>query len=306
MKKIIPLILIVLVVAGIVIYAVPYFRIPIFGIQLAYNYNPGERSVYKSDTVLDVEMDLENAPPELVENFKNKDTRMTIKQEIVREVKEVEGGVATLAITSSPKTLDMEIGGKAVSMPPPDDENLEQTVILKIAPSGEIIEATSGKSDFGENLKQNMKLFQHQIRFPEKMIKPGYTWTEDVDAPIQVGIMKMNMKGTIEYKFEKIEKYKQTNCALITYKGDFESKVAVSSTAPVSMSGGGIINGKIYFDYEDGELAAVNSRIKVDMEMNLKSAVQQLAEMVGFKLIGKADIRNNTYREENLSAKSKE
>lgn len=294
MKKILPIIIILLIVATLLVFMIPTLRVKILGMEPAYQFIENRTTEYDVKTTMDLHVETENVPPVLADKFKGQEMSSIITQEVTRVVKSSTGNIGTLDFVGRMKNMTLTIAGAPVDM---GGTGKESNVELKVTPSGEIME-TRDISD-GEALKSSLEITQ-LFRFPGKAIKPGATWSSDVSIYLYPGTeksQKMELRGKLNYKFEKMEKYKKSPCILISFSGDLEPIFSGEST--FSKEGAATCSGSFHFDTDKGEIVDSHNQIEITTSINLKGALGQALEMTSkFKIMPKIAITIDTERVE--------
>ncbi len=100
------------------------------------------------------------------------------------------------------------------------------------------------------------------ISFPQKPLKKGDVWKTETPFKIKnkEGGEK-EMTAVLICKVEDFVKYGGKDCALI------ETKLNVADERTDSASLKAFAEGSMYFDYEDGKIAAINNTINIDLKV---------------------------------------
>lgn len=301
MKKVIPVVIFILLVAVVLIFTMPESKVYVMGVKLIYKLVPGSVSKYKARSTMSMKMEIPNLPQPVARSITLRDVMTNMEQIITVEVQKVEGGIATISRTNEVSKMDVTIGGIATKSPS-DIVGKKSVITLKQSTTGEVlsVETGIGSPAMGEQVKNNLMMMQEQICFPDTMIKPGYTWDRDFICTMGLGYMLASLKTKVRYKFEKIEKQKGTRCAFITFSGDLcnnpeESGTEKKARDPARINGK--MKGKIYFDIKEGEITAIANEVSLEMKTDIRNLLPQTEE-TGKDIIGKIVIIVETERME--------
>jgi len=263
MKKIIPVILIIILVAIIIVFSIPSIRYTLFGVELKYKLLQGEKIKYKTNVNMNI--DFEKGP----EAITGKDISAKFERDSTWRISKVKGNTVTIINTGEIKNSEVSLGGEKI--PLNDDEDKETRLIIKQDMHGKVmsVETSSGRKDDPVNLKSLMSFLWCNIPVPKGKIKPGKTWEENIDAHLTQKFIKIRIKGTMHYKFEKVEKYKKRLCALITYNDKFDTTANIGGSKKIGFDTKVNMKGKSYLDIERGKMLFSEREINLDMSKKI-------------------------------------
>ncbi|MFB9841152.1 hypothetical protein [Mucilaginibacter ginsenosidivorans] len=129
-----------------------------------------------------------------------------------------------------------------------------------------MIDSVAGKKtndSTQKNMKQMMSLFQKQIKFPEKGLKPGESFTQTMPLNIPIGkdsTNKIHMDYSITYKLISVAGGK----AYFDVVPNFSMNFAIK-TMNISMSGTGL--GKMIYSIKDNFPLSNNGNFNLDIKV---------------------------------------
>lgn len=205
-----------------------------------------------------------------------------------RLIEKITSAGQTMEIIADKNATIMRQNGKVIydstapeaqERPSPLKGLIGQSMSMKVTKSGKILEAKGleGLKKLMPQLDIQGMIKQSQPAFPEKKVRIGESWTQDVELPLpQVG-----KPVTIETKYtlKGFEKVKGYNCARIEAKVDtlLTDLVFDMSLGKPQTEVGMVIDrlsqkteGMLYFAHKEGKLVKSDQDVDMSMEMTTK------------------------------------
>ncbi|MCD4785542.1 MAG: hypothetical protein K8T10_17105 [Candidatus Eremiobacteraeota bacterium] len=280
MKKIIPIILIIIItISAIAIFSIPSIRYNLFGVELKYKFFQGEKINYK--TKVDMSIDFNKGPKAIV----GKDISAKFERDSIWRISKVVGDTITIINSGKIKKGDISLGGKTISLN--DDNNKESRIVIEQDMQGKVINVETGgrQKDDRENIQSQMTFLWCNVLLPKGKVMIGRTWEENIDAYMTQQIIKTRIKGTIHYKFEKIEKYNKKLCALITYDDSFDTTSKIGGSNKIGFDTTVKMKGKAYLDIDSGKMIFSEREINLEMSKTIPLLNIPLSANAKFRVV---------------------
>lgn len=282
MKKIIPIILIIIIIiiaiSVIMVFSMPSIRYNLFGVELKYKFVKGEKLKYKTN--VDMGIDFEKGPKAII----GRDIIAKFERDSVWRISKVAGNTITIINSGKVRNSEVSLDGKKISL---NDNNKESRIIIKQNVQGKVVDVETGsrQKNNRENIQSQMAFLWCNILLPKGKVKPGETWEENIDAYMTQQIIKTRIKGTIHYKFEKLEKYKKRLCALITYHDTFDTTSKIGGSTKIGLDTKVKMKGKSYFDIDNGKMIFSEREINLDMSKTIPLLNIPLSAKAKFRVV---------------------
>lgn len=127
-------------------------------------------------------------------------------------------------------------------------------IILKLSKNGKIISSSD---------PTKLQYFQDLIiSFPENKIKVGDEWKLEIPFKLpDENNQEKEYKALLTCKLAEIKKMENKNCAIIDMNLNIIDDKLKSKTMVVNA------NGKLYFDYENGNIISANNTLNMDLKI---------------------------------------
>ncbi len=197
----------------------------------------------------------------------------------MRTDKVLPSGDAVVITTYGTFDLTMNQGGQVIESP-----QLAQVadMVRKIKTTATVTPRGEQKDIKMEGLPAEMRQLQDSLSnamvgatptFPEKGLKPGEGWQQDMPVDLQQGPVSVKMDFQIKYTFMGYSTIQGTRVAV--FKTDL--KMVIKNTTSnmmgieMNISGGGKGTGFIYFDQQGGRLMKSDTEMVQNIDMEIKA-----------------------------------
>ncbi len=284
MKKIIPGIIVLLIIAVILVFSITPIRIALLGISPRYHFVPEKSTSYDMNTHLKMTMETENLPDALKDSFPVRNMETSVHQTLNMKTDSLDGNIADVTFTARVEDMSLSINGESA------DELIqtgqENSVTLTVAPTGKII-SSENQTELNVLISSLQLTALHPL--PETAVKPGARWTQKKELETKPGFGKLKLTGDVEYTFIKLEKFQGATVMRVNFSGQLTP--AISSGGPISIKGDTKVTGYYLFDVKAEEVATGTVTLEFDNHINLQSALSRLLEKASsFKIAPRATL----------------
>lgn len=160
----------------------------------------------------------------------------------------------------------MEVGGQTQTVPMPDFKAM--TMTGKISENNEFeIDTLSGiKNTMNQEMAKKMLQQLQMIKFPERPIKVGDTFSVDMNIDAPMDVTKMGMKFKMTYKLKEIKE----NKGYFDYTALMDMGLQKENNPAMAMTGEGM--GTAIYDLDKQFLSKQTGNMKMKMDMNIPNA----------------------------------
>ncbi|MFH1454699.1 MAG: DUF6263 family protein [Armatimonadota bacterium] len=241
-------------------------------ISLCYNLSKGD--------ILNYDIEIENTMTMNIP-IKGMETSpsvtMNMKADYTQRVFDIDkDGNITMEGEITIKEAAMKQGDKVKPVPLKEKDKKPVKFRMKMNKYGKTLEFNAEEGD-NKFLKINDMMNNISGFAPEHPIKVGQTWKKNqkIEFPVK-GINPMTVDYNMDYIFEKIEKFNDTNCALITINGTFDEQLAPKDKKEelkredFDVTVNGKLNGKIYWGIKRGIPVKMDTGLAMQSSLSAK------------------------------------
>ncbi|MBM3462512.1 MAG: hypothetical protein FJX76_10460 [Armatimonadetes bacterium] len=242
---------------------VPSLRAQVFGVPLRFEWKQGQtqttRTILEGKAKLEVGGFAAFTLPEAARQLIGQDIPFKVESTSRQFVRSVDAeGNAEVEMTPQGGTVEISRAGKTYKQPIPR----EAPSVWRVDPRGRVLAGDGKAAGHDKVIGEVLCGF-----LPGDRRRPGASWSENLDVPLDVENVKVHMKGVVTYHFTGLQTLAGT--AQIRSEQDVKIELSMPGVMGVNLEGTLKGTGNTDFDPSKSEITASKGQGELDMGLSV-------------------------------------